>query len=57
MTAGSETYRGFVVDNVLHDQELGDIHYNLYVPDSYDGSQPYALFITLPATAATIFRG
>ena len=57
VTAGSETYRGFVVDNVLHDQELGDIHYNLYVPDSYDGSQPYALFITLPGYGGYYFQG
>lgn len=57
VTVGSETYRGFVVDNVLHDQELGDIHYNLYVPDSYDGSQPYALFITLPGYGGYYFQG
>ena len=57
VTVGRETYRGFVVDNVLHDQELGDIHYNLYVPDSYDGSQPYALFITLPGYGGYYFQG
>lgn len=57
VTAGSETYRGFVVDNVLHDREQGDIHYNLYVPASYDGSQPYALFITLPGYGGYYFQG
>lgn len=47
ITAGKQTQRGFVNDNVYH-SELGDIHYSSYIPDSYDGSEPYALFITLP---------
>ena len=53
---GTETYRGFVMDNVLHD-ETGDIHFHLYVPDSYDGTQPYALFITLPGYQGLYFNG
>ena len=48
VTEGTEEYRGFTLDNVLHSENNGDIHYNLYVPDSYDGSEPYALFFTLP---------
>ena len=44
----SETYRGFTLDCVFHSEQEGDIHYNLYVPESYDGSVPYALYITLP---------
>lgn len=48
VTEGTETYRGFVLDNVLHSETEGDIHYNVYIPDSYDGSTPYALFFTLP---------
>ena len=39
VTEGAETYRGFQMDNVLHAPE-GDIHYHIYVPDSYDGSEP-----------------
>ena len=46
-TGNSQTYRGFSLDNVYRSQE-GDIHYNLYVPAGYDGSRPYALFLTLP---------
>lgn len=48
VTAGTQTYRGFVLDNVYHSPADGDIHFNLYIPASYDGSQPYALYITLP---------
>ena len=48
VTTGTEEYRGFVLDNVLHSDTEGDIHYNLYVPENYDGSEPYALFFTLP---------
>lgn len=37
--------------------EFQDIHYNLYVPDSYDGSRPYALFFTLPGYEGLYFQG
>ena len=48
VTAGTQTGRGFLLDNVLHDPQEGDIHYNVYIPDSYDESEPYAVFFTLP---------
>ena len=48
VTAGTQTYRGFLLDNVYHSPDDGDIHFNLYIPASYDGSEPYALYITLP---------
>ena len=48
VTEGTETYRGFVLDNVLHSEQEGDIHYNVYIPESYDGSEPYALYFILP---------
>lgn len=57
VTEGIDTYRGFTVDNVLHSETEGDIHYNLYVPDSYDGSKPYALFVTLPGYGGLYFQG
>ena len=56
VTLGTETYRGFQMDNVLHAPE-GDIHYHLYVPDSYDGSEAYALFLTLPDYEGLYFQG
>lgn len=57
VTEGTEEYRGFILDNVLHSGSDGDIHYNLYVPDSYDGSEPYALFFTLPGYEGLYFQG
>lgn len=57
VTEGSKNYRGFILDNVLHSKTEGDIHYNLYVPESYDGSTPYALFVTLPGYEGLYFQG
>ena len=57
VTAGTDTYKGFLLDNILHSDEEGDIHYNVYIPDSYDGSQPYALFFTLPGYQGLYFQG
>ena len=57
VTEGTEEYRDFSLDNVLHSENDGDIHFNLYVPDSYDGSEPYALFFTLPGYEGLYFQG
>ena len=57
VTVGTEEYRGFSVDNILHSETLGDIHFNLYVPKSYDGSEAYAVFITLPGYQGLYFQG
>lgn len=57
VTAGTEQYKGFLMDNVLHSDEEGDIHYNVFIPDSYDGSKPYALFLTLPGYQGLYFQG
>ena len=56
MTGGAQTQRGFVNDNVLH-SDIGDIHFSSYIPESYDGSKPYALFITLPGWEGLYFQG
>ena len=57
VTVGTETYRGFTVDSVYHSQANGDIHYNIYVPESYDGSKPYALYISLCGYGGYYFQG
>lgn len=57
VTEGTEEYRGFLLDNVFHSQIEGDIHYNVYIPESYDGSKPYALFFTLPGYQGLYFQG
>lgn len=57
VTAGTEWYRGFRLDNVLHSETEGDIHYHIYLPDDYDGSSPYALYLTLPGYEGLYFQG
>lgn len=57
ITVGTETQRGFINDNVYHSAEYGEIHYSSYFPESYDGSKPYALFITLPGYEGLYFQG
>lgn len=57
ITAGTKTQRGFINDNVFHSAEYGEIHYSSYIPESYDGSKPYALFITLPGYEGLYFQG
>ena len=57
VTEGTEMYQGFLLDNVLHSETEGDIHYNLYVPENYDGSTPYSLFVTLPGYEGLYFQG
>lgn len=56
MEEGNEGYRGFTLDDVLHSEE-GDIHFNLYIPESYDGNTPYALYLTLPGYEGLYFQG
>ena len=46
-----------MLDNTLHTADEGDIHFNLYVPESYDGSQTVALFVTLPGYQGLYFQG
>lgn len=57
VTKSSEMYENFTVDNVYHSPSDGDIHYNVYIPDSYDGSESYALYFTLPGYEGLYFQG
>ena len=57
VTAGTEVYEGFLMDNVLHAGEAGDVHFHIYVPDSYDGSRPYPLFLTMSGYGGLYFQG
>lgn len=54
---GKQKKDDFIVDNVLHSDTQGDIHFSSYIPDSYDGSEPYALFVTLPGWEGLYFQG
>lgn len=57
ITQGTSYYREFLVDNVYHSEKNGDIHYNVYFPDSYDGKKEMALYITLPGYQGLYFQG
>lgn len=57
LTKGTETYRGFQMDNVLRSDSAGEIHYHIYVPDRYDGSESYGLYVTLPGYEGLYFQG
>ena len=54
---GTSKYRDFVLDNVLHSETEGDIHYNVYIPEDYDGTESYALFMKLPGYQGLYFQG
>lgn len=57
VTQGTESYRNFLIDNVFHSVQEGDIHYNVYIPETYDGTKPYALYFTLPGYGGLYFQG
>ena len=57
ITFGTQTNDDFLVDNVLHSDTQGEIHFSSYIPESYDGSEPYALFVTLPGWEGLYFQG
>ena len=56
--AGTEYYEDFLVDNVLSFADgTADIHFHLYVPESYDGTEDYALYLALPGYGSYYFQG
>ncbi len=57
VTEGKDYYREFLVDNVLHSDRDGDIHYHVYFPDSYNGKKKMALYVTLPGYQGLYFQG
>ncbi len=57
VVVGTEKYRDFLIDNVFHSVTEGDIHYNVYIPETYDGTKPYALYFTLPGYGGLYFQG
>lgn len=49
---------GFEIDKILPvGNSTADLHYHLYVPASYDGKEPYALYISLPGYGGYYFQG
>lgn len=57
VTPGKDTYREFVVDNVLHTAKFGDVHYSILVPETYGETRPTALFVTLPGEPGLYYQG
>ena len=56
-SAKADAESGFMMDQTYVSKTEGTIHYNLFVPDSYDGSKPYALHIALPGWEGLYFQG
>lgn len=55
---GNTFYDGFRLDNVLQFQDgTDDLHFNLYIPESYTGYEEYALYIALPGYSGFYFQG
>lgn len=54
---GSREDRGFIVDNVLHSEEQGDIHFSSYFPSNYDENKEYAIYFALPGWEGLYFQG
>ena len=52
-----ESTREFTLDHVLETDDLGDIHYNLCIPENYDRTHAYALHIALPGWEGLYFQG
>lgn len=53
---GINVQNGFIMDNTLQTDD-GVFHYNIYLPESYDGTKPYALHIALPGWEGLYFQG
>ena len=47
----------FQMDQAFVSDSEGTIHYNLYVPESYNGTVPYALYMALPGWGGLYFQG
>ena len=56
-TATADDRPAFQMNQVYESETEGTIHYNLFVPEDYDGSKPYALHIALPGWEGLWFQG
>ncbi len=55
---GKKYYKDFQVDNILRFADgLPDLYYHIYVPQSYDATEPYAMYIVLPGHGTYYFNG
>ena len=53
----SENGERFVMNKSFTSETEGTCHYNIFVPEEYDGSVPFALHIALPGWEGLYFQG
>lgn len=54
---GTTKSKGFIIDNTLHRENGGDIHYTSYFPDDYNSNEEYAIYFALPGWEGLYFQG
>lgn len=54
---GTTIQRGFILDNILHSEMQGDIHFTLFYPEEYDETKEYAIYFALPGWEGLYFQG
>lgn len=54
---GTTEQRGFIIDNVYHSSNQGDIHFTSYYPENYDETRDYAIYFALPGWEGLYFQG
>ena len=57
LTIGTSSYGVFTLDNIYHSLNYGDIHYHSYIPNDYNSSKKYSLYISLPGYNGLYFQG
>lgn len=57
LVPGERTDRGFVADETLTTSDGHALHFSLSVPDGYDGSAPYGLYVACPGWEGLYFQG
>lgn len=57
LEVGTTERRGFIIDNVLHSETQGDIHFASYYPEGYDETKDYAIYFALPGWEGLYFQG
>ena len=57
LVEGLRVERGFVVDDALETPAGRTLHFSLHVPDAYDGSVPYVLYVACPGWEGLYFQG
>ncbi len=54
---GTTKSNSFIIDNVLHRENGGDIHYTSYFPDDYNSNEAYAIYFALSGWEGLYFQG